>query len=64
MRKFKAVLFILAIAMLLPLIAACNNPSSGNETEPVADTTAEQIEPPYDFMAKFTENGNPLFFVN
>lgn len=63
MRKFKAVLFILAIAMLMPLIAACNHPSGGNETEPVADTTAEQVEPPYDFMAKFTENGNPLYVI-
>ena len=49
--------------MLLPVLVACNKTSDGEESSLPADTTAEQTEPAYDFMAKFTSNGEPLYTI-
>ena len=63
MRKFRIIALILAAAMLLPVLVACNKTSDGEESSLPADTTAEQTEPAYDFMAKFTSNGEPLYTI-
>ena len=63
MKKLRIISLFMAIAMLMPILVACNKTESDTETTLTDETTAEQTEPAYDLMAKFTSNGEPLYTI-
>ena len=63
MKKLRIISLIMALAMLMPLLVACNKTEGDTETTLPDETTAEQTEPAYDLMAKFTAGGEPLYTI-
>ncbi len=62
MRKIRLISFILAVQLIMTL-TACSPASNGNETDPPADTTAEQVEPAYDLMETFVSDGKSIYTI-